>query len=150
MNNLLRREDFWTDFFGDRLFASWPKLRETDEASFMPKCDVIEEKEHFALSMDLPGIPKEDVKIEVKDGFLTVSGMRKNEESKTEKGYQYFEKQYGSFQRSFRLGDGLDGENIHAEYDNGVLKINIGKRASSKSKLVPIKGKESSAVSSIN
>ncbi len=75
----------------------------------------------------MPGLSEDDVDIEVKDGVLTISGERKTEEKKEEEGYYRVERAFGSFSRSLTLPDGIDPDQVKAEFDNGVLEVRIPK-----------------------
>ena len=94
---------------------------------WVPAMDLVEEDEHLVVRADLPGLTEEDVNIEVKDGVLTVSGERRAEEKTEEKGYHRVERAYGSFSRSLSIPEGIDPEQVSAEFDNGVLEVRIPK-----------------------
>lgn len=95
--------------------------------SFVPKVDVIEEEKAFEIHVAVPGMNKEDFKIELNDNYLTVSGERKNTSEKKENMYRSFETQYGSFSRSFSLPENVDGTKITAQYNNGILTVSVPK-----------------------
>jgi HSP20 family protein len=109
------------------------------EQEFTPPCDVIEEDTHFLLTFDLPGVKKEDVKIELRDQQLLVSGERKREIKEEVKGRLTQERFYGSFLRSFVLPTHVDIEKVEANFDNGVLQISLPKTELSHAKQIPIK-----------
>lgn len=90
---------------------------------FAPACDVTEKESHFLLSFDLPGIPKNDIQIEVNDGQLHISGERKREQSESD----YSEKRYGSFKRTLTLPQDVEEDKIEAHYEHGVLSIALPK-----------------------
>jgi HSP20 family protein len=94
---------------------------------WVPAMDLVEEDEHLVLRADLPGMTEEDINIEVKDGVLTVSGERKAEEKKEGEGYYRVERSFGSFSRSLSVPEGIDPEQVSAEFDNGVLEVRIPK-----------------------
>ena len=94
---------------------------------WVPAMDLVEDNDDLVLRADLPGLSEDDVDIEVKDGVLTVSGERKTEEKKEEEGYYRVERAFGSFSRSLTLPDGIDPEQVKAEFDNGVLEVRIPK-----------------------
>ena len=92
-----------------------------------PEVDIREESNQLRVCIDLPGIPKDAVKVDVHDGALTVQGER-SEESNDEtegKGFRRSERRYGSFYRSIPLPEGADAENAHASMKEGVLEITI-------------------------
>lgn len=91
------------------------------------KCDIFELEGNYHIEMDIPGYNKNDISIEVKDGYLTVTAEKKLEENISEKNYIKRERIYGKYQRSFYLGD-LDAENIDATLTDGTLKIVVPKK----------------------
>jgi HSP20 family protein len=97
------------------------------------KVDVHEDKDNFHLSAEIPGVPKENVSVNVNDGYLTISGEKKEvkKDEKEEQGRKIrrSERRYGSFQRSFRLPPTCDQEKVQAKFDNGVLQVCIPKTA---------------------
>ena len=99
-----------------------------------PVADFSEGEKTLHLSIDLPGMSKEDVDIEVKNGILSVSGERKS--SRQEGGFS--ERVYGSFKRAFTLPKSADGDQIQAKFTNGVLDIAIAKREEVKTKKIDI------------
>jgi HSP20 family protein len=107
-------------FFSDALARS-------GGSSFVPRVDVAETDKSFELQVAVPGLSKEDFKIEFNDGFLTISGERKFTNEKKEKNFHSVETQYGSFVRSFNLPDNVDAEKINATYNNGILEVVIPK-----------------------
>jgi HSP20 family protein len=94
---------------------------------FVPKVDVIEEDKSFEIHLAVPGMNKEDFKIDLNDNYLTISGERKFSKEKKENLYRSFETQYGSFSRSFSLPENVDGEKVTAQYNNGILVVNVPK-----------------------
>lgn len=94
---------------------------------FSPKVDVIENENSYEVHLAVPGVNKEDFKVEVNDNHLTVSGERKFTNEKKDKNYHSVETQYGSFSRSFTLPENVDGTKIIAKYNNGILELTIPK-----------------------
>ncbi len=109
----------------DRFFNE--SLARTGGSTFSPKVDIVETEKAFEVHVAVPGMNKEDFKVEVNDNFLTVSGERKFTNEKKDKNYHSIETQYGSFSRSFSLPDNADGSKINAKYNNGILELNIPK-----------------------
>jgi HSP20 family protein len=100
------------------------------EPAFRPSVDIVEEEKAYLVKADLAGMKPEDIKIEVKNNVLTVSGERKLEKKEEgEDGYRRIEREYGSFTRSFTLPETAEGDNIDASYKDGVLTVTIPKRA---------------------
>jgi HSP20 family protein len=116
---------------------------ETDSATtkncYNPALDILEGKDAFALSFDLPGFEKEDIKIAVNEGVLTVSGERKADEAGDENYFHYFERPCGNFSRSFRLPEYVNADAIKAAYKNGVLILELAKKEEAKPRTIEIK-----------
>jgi HSP20 family protein len=108
------------------------------EIAFAPACDVEEIDGQYLLSFDLPGVARENIKIELNDRDLAISGEKKEERKETGKSRRFIERTYGSFYRSFTLPNAMSAEQIHANFENGVLKITIPKTEAAKSKQIPI------------
>lgn len=112
--------------------------------TFVPTVDVIEHDTSYELRVNLPGMHKNDVKIEIEDNRLVISGERKFErEEKSKAGespkYHRIESGYGAFKRSFSLSNDIKRDNIQASFDNGVLTIILEKTESGISKMIQIK-----------
>lgn len=98
------------------------------------KCDIYEKDDIYNVEVDIPGIKKEDIKIEFAKGTLTISAESKKEEVDNSRKYLHRErKMYGKIQRSFYLGD-IDEENIKATFNDGILKIEVPKKHEEESK----------------
>ena len=111
---------------------------EISRASFAPACNIDETNSHYLFSFDVPGVKKDDIKVEVRGQTLTVSGERKEEyERKSANQYQS-ESAYGAFQRTFDLGSEVKADQIEAEYENGVLRLAIPKKEASKAQAIRI------------
>jgi HSP20 family protein len=96
---------------------------------WVPAMDLVEDEDRYVLRADLPGLGPDDVKIELEDGVLTVSGERKAEHTERKEGYHRVERAYGSFSRTLALPEGVDPEQIEARFENGVLEVRIPKPA---------------------
>jgi HSP20 family protein len=97
-----------------------------------PRADITETKDSYIVQAELPGVPKENIKIDIEDDVLTLSGEKKSEsESKDESGKVFRrERRYGTFERSFSLPDNAESKQIKANFENGVLKVTVPKKAS--------------------
>jgi HSP20 family protein len=95
--------------------------------SWVPALDVWENQSEVVYAFDLPGIPEEEIAIEVKDDTLTVSASREKTEEAKDEGFYRFERRYGSFARAVGLPQGVDQDRISARYDNGVLEVRVPK-----------------------
>jgi HSP20 family protein len=102
-------------------------LARTGGSTFIPKVDIVENPESFEIHLAVPGLTKDDFKIELNDNYLTVSGERKFTNEKKERTFHSIETHYGSFSRSFSLPENVDGGKINAKYNNGMLELTIPK-----------------------
>ncbi len=107
-------------FFNDEFFANKP-------ASFSPKVDVAETEKSFEIQFHLSGVKKEDIKIDITDDRLTVSGERKFENTDKQKNFHSVESYYGTFSRSFYLPDSIKSDKVEASYKDGILSIEVPK-----------------------
>ena len=105
---------------------------------WIPAMDLVESGDHLVLRADLPGLVKDDVEIEVKDGVLTVSGERKAEHEERSEGSYRVERSFGTFSRSLTLPKGVDASGVEAEFENGVLEVRIPKPEEAKPHRVEI------------
>ena len=105
---------------------------------WMPAMDLVESDDHFVLRADLPGMSEDDVKIELEDGTLSLSGERKAEHEAREEGYYRVERAFGSFSRSLTLPKGVDPEGVTASFDRGVLEIRVPKPEERKPRRIEI------------
>jgi len=125
MNRLFR------DSFGDREDA-------LTTSTFAPPVDVYEDEHQVTLKIEVPGIDEKDIDVRVENNVLTVHGERKFEKEEKEENYRRVERQYGSFTRSFTLPNTVDTESVQANYDKGLLKIQLAKKAEAKPKQIKI------------
>jgi HSP20 family protein len=100
------------------------------EAGFVPgewspQIDVLEREGQFAVRADLPGMTKEDVKVDVTDDAVTIQGERKHHKKEEREGYYYSERSYGSFYRSIPLPEGAEASKAAATFQNGVLEVTM-------------------------
>ena len=105
---------------------------------WIPAIDLVETGDHLVLRADLPGLEKDDVSIEVKDGVLTLAGERKAEHEAKSEGFYRVERSFGSFSRSLTLPKGVDATRVEAEFDKGVLEVRIPKPEEAKPHRVEI------------
>ena len=107
-------------------------------ASFAPPVDVYEDEHSITLKIEVPGIDEKDIDVRVENNMLTVVGERKFEKEEKQENFRRVERQYGSFTRSFTLPTTVDAENISADYEKGVLKIQLAKKAEAKPKQIKV------------
>ncbi|HTZ97073.1 MAG TPA: Hsp20/alpha crystallin family protein [Terriglobales bacterium] len=107
-------------------------------SSFAPAVDVYEDEHNVTLKIEVPGVDEKDIDVRVENHTLTVHGERKFEKEEKEENYRRVERQYGSFTRSFTLPNTVDTENVSANYEKGVLKIKLAKKAEAKPKQIKV------------
>ena len=124
----------------NRIFGScWTRELDRPNGAWSPAADVKESDDAYTIEADLPGVDKEDIQLTVLDNALTIKGERKTENETKEKGYRRVERQYGSFERSFRVPGGFDASKVSAKFDKGVLRVTLPKREESKPKRIEVK-----------
>jgi HSP20 family protein len=106
--------------------------------AFAPPVDIYEDEQSIQLKLEVPGIDEKDLDIRVENNVLTVSGERKFEKEEKEENFRRVERRYGSFSRSFTLPNTVNTDDIHADYNNGVLNIRLAKRAEAKPKQIKV------------
>jgi len=107
-------------------------------SSFAPAVDVYEDEHNVTLKIEVPGIEEKDIDVRIENNTLTVHGERKIEKEEKEENYRRVERQYGSFTRTFNLPTTVDAEKVSANYDKGVLKISLPKKAEAKPKQIKV------------
>ena len=120
-------------FYLDDIFDDFISSRKDQHM----KCDIYEKGGDYHIEMDIPGFNKDEISVETKDGYLTITAEKKNEvnEDDKEKNYIRRERSYGKYERSFYLGD-LDEDKIDATFENGMLKLVVPKKEEVDSKKV--------------
>ena len=106
--------------------------------AFAPPVDIYEDEHSIQLKLEVPGIEEKDLDVRVENNVLTVSGERKFEKEEKEENFRRVERRYGSFSRSFTLPNIVNTEDIKANYENGVLKVQLAKRAEAKPKQIKV------------
>lgn len=127
MNRLF--EDVFTGRGDDKELAS---------STWAPAVDIFETENELVMSAEVPGIDEKDIEIKLEDNTLTLKGERKFEKETKEENYHRIERSYGSFYRAFTLPNSVDLDKIHAEHENGILKITLPKRQEIKPRNVKI------------
>lgn len=126
----------------NRMFSDMP-MRRFDEETFFgewaPAVDIQESEKEYLIKADLPDVKKEDVKVEMQDGVLTLEGERKQEKEEKGKRFHKIEREYGKFVRRFVLPTEVDAGKVQADFKDGVLNVHLPKTAQAKPKLVEVK-----------
>ena len=108
-------------------------------AEWSPLVDISEDEKEYVVKAEIPEMKKEDIKINVHDDVMSISGERKYEKEEKGKKYHRVERAYGSFMRSFTLPEDADGSKVSAEYKDGVLKVHLPKSEKAKPKAIEVK-----------
>jgi HSP20 family protein len=129
--------NLFDEFFGAPAFSRWGREL---SPSLYPDVDILEDKDAYRIKADLPGMDRKDIKVEIDNGVLTISGEKKEEKSERGDGrFCHFERSYGSFSRSFRLPEYVDPSNVGASYNGGVLELTLKKTEKAKPKAIEVK-----------
>ena len=103
-----------------------------------PSVDIIEDEKEYLVKADLPEVKKEDVKVVVENGIVSVSGERKTEKEEKKKKYHRIERSFGSFRRGFLVPEDADASKVKAEFKDGVLRVHMPKSTTAKPKMTEI------------
>lgn len=128
--------------FGQMLDDSWGGRGHSASRILNPRVNVEEKKGAYVVTLELPGIEKDNISIDIEEGILTVAAERNTENTEKKHGKYYHREVYsGVFQKSIRLPDDVDVNNIKADYENGVLSLRLNKKAAvrKKARSIPIK-----------
>ena len=130
--------------FDDWPFFGWPvfESRSLERVSWSPKIEVVEKNNRLVTRVDLPGVKKEDVTVEVTDGWLTLFGERKRETEEKKDNYYRSEREYGSFYRTVPLPDGVKSEDVKASFADGVLEVSVPLPAKAETTVTKVKIEE--------
>ena len=130
--------NYFNRFFDDMFPEGGFDNGELAPAHWFPRVDILDKDEEIVIKAELPGMEKEDIKIDVRDRVLTLRGERKYDNEVNDKNYYRRERAFGKFERSFDLPDGLDPEKIKADYKDGLLSVEIPKPEKVKPKKITI------------
>jgi HSP20 family protein len=140
LKELEEMEKRLSTFFGRPMTPTAGDKEETMAvAQWSPLVDITEDEKEYVVKAEIPEMKKEDIKLNVHDDVLTITGERKYEKEEKGKKYHRVERAYGSFMRSFTLPDDADGSKISAEYKDGVLKVHLPKSEKAKPKAIEVK-----------
>mgnify|MGYP000975463804 CR=1 FL=1 len=131
---IARRNTDWllpntVDSFFDRYYAD---TNSGTRSAFVPKTDIAETEVAFEIQLAVPGMRKEDFKVDLKDGMLIVSGERKFDKEETGKNFHTIQTEYGNFSKSFQLPKDVLAKKIEATYESGILNVVVPKDKSKK------------------
>ena len=125
-------------FFDDPFMRLGRMADDDSMGMWNPAVDLYEKDDHFVIKAELPGVDKNDIKVDLKDRVLTLSGERTYDNEVKEENYYRKERSYGKFQRAFRLPADVDSDKIKAEFKDGVLQVEVPKPDEIKAKKVTI------------
>ncbi len=123
------------------LFRGMPEMEMSNVATsqWMPLVDIKEEADKFIIKADIPGVKSEKIEVTMEHGALTIRGERQEEKREEKEGYHRVERSHGTFYRRFTMPDTADAEHIKASCRDGVLEIEVPKRAASKARRIEVK-----------
>lgn len=127
--------------FEETFGPSFPGEETLGVSTWAPSCDIYETDNEIVLKAELPGVKKEDVKVDIENNVLTLRGERKFEEETKKENFVRIERSYGNFLRSFSLPTAVDTSKINAEFKDGILQVILPKREESKPKTIEVKVK---------
>ena len=127
--------DFNSDF--DHIFDNF--LGTSRDIDISPRVDVEENDNEFVVSAELPGIKKDEIKVNFQDGIMTISGEKKFENEEKRKNFHRIERSYGKFSRSLEFTSNVVADKISADYKDGILSITLPKSEEAKPKLIDVK-----------
>ncbi|CAB4243637.1 Heat-shock protein Hsp20 [Methylacidimicrobium sp. AP8] len=156
MNGLVRRTQtgsVWDPFreleeMRKRLATFWERPLELLEmpserievSEWRPLADVTEDDKEYVVKLELPGMKREEVKVTIESGELTISGERKAEKEEKNKKYHRIERAYGAFSRSFVIPDDVVADKIEAHFKDGILEVHLPKGEHAQPKTIEVKG----------
>ena len=112
-----------------------------EESMVVPDFDISETEKEYMIAGEIPGIDVKDLKVTLTDGIVTIKGEKKKEQEEKEENYHRVERHYGSFERSFRLPDGIKTKELDAQYKDSILKLTLPKAEVSEVKKIEVKEK---------
>jgi HSP20 family protein len=127
----------------NRIFGRFPARTEAERevltvADWAPTVDITETDTAYLIKGEIPGVNKEDVKVTIEDGMITMRGERKMEKEEKDKKFHRIERSYGSFMRSFRVPDDVDEAAVKAEFKDGMINVTLPKSEKAKAKSVNV------------
>ena len=121
------------------LSRGWDLPFPAPRAVFEPRVDVVEHDKEYVVTLELPGLSRDDFSVTAENDYLTIRGEKKAEREENRDSAWFHERSYGSFSRSFRLGEGVDRNKISAKYHDGVLEVTVAKSKESVKKAIEVK-----------
>jgi HSP20 family protein len=123
--------------------SGFPRSRDREQSilttAWAPLVDISEDDKSYQINVELPDMKREDIKVNVENGILTISGERLREEEQENRKFHRVERAYGSFVRNFTLPQNVDSNKVNATYRDGVLRVSIEKSESARPKAIEVK-----------
>lgn len=132
LDRFFHTDRFFNDFWPGTLFENRPVFGED------LKVNIVESEDNYTLTAEVPGMTDKDIDLEIEDGRMTLKGHVEESQEKEEPHFRMQEFSRRSFERSFRIGEGIDPENITAKLDKGVLTVVLSKKEEAKPKTVKV------------
>jgi HSP20 family protein len=133
-NSLFPTRDIVNRFFSDGSLSTLPK----EDGNWIPAFDITESEKEYKVSAELPGIDVKNLEVTLAEGLLKIKGEKRQESEKKEDNYLRIERSYGSFDRSFRIPDGVEANKIDATYKDGILSLTIPKAKETKARKIKV------------
>lgn len=118
---------FWRFPFRRSIFDLEPVWRREVRWAAVPAVDIVEKDRQYEITAELPGLDESNIEVKVSNGGLTIKGEKKEEKEEKKKDYYLSERRFGSFERCFRVPEGVDANKIEASFKKGVLKVTLPK-----------------------
>ena len=122
----MRDLDHFSNRF-QRFFDEFPGFQNVSQDSFSPRIDISENEKSILIDAEIPGVPKENLKLTLQDNILTIEGEKKKRSEEKEKNFYREERSFGKFKRSFTLPVEVDSDNVDAKFNDGTLEIKLNK-----------------------
>jgi len=135
---LKKLSDSINQLFDENYLTEGEKGSGLSLTSWSPSTDIYETKDEYVFKIEVPGMNKDDVKVEFTEDTLTIKGERKEDKEIKKENFHRIERFFGSFQRSFTLPKNIDEKKIKAELKDGILELRVPKVEKSKTKAIPI------------
>jgi HSP20 family protein len=139
MDDLQRRMPSLFDWNSLRRSALTADDENISVAEWAPLVDIAEDEKEYLIKVELPEVQKDDVKVTVEGGTLTIAGERKAEKEEKGRKFHRVERYYGRFERSFSIPDDAEAANVKAEFKDGVLRVHLAKSEKARPKQVEVK-----------
>jgi len=126
-------------FFGSPLLRRGDGREDIAATEWSPLVDIAEDDKEYMIKVELPEVQKDDVKVTVENGTLTISGERKAEKEEKGRKFHRVERYYGRFERSFSIPDDAEADSVKAEFKDGVLRVHLTKSEKARPKQIEVK-----------